>query len=83
MTPDDPTPGPPPATDDADTGEPIGELRGLSLTVDERFRGRVRGRIERRLLAGDLAGLLWTSPVLVAIEFLRVSFELFGGRKRP
>lgn len=82
MTPDDQGPGGPAAAGDADTGEPIGELQALSLSVDERFGGRVRGRIERRLLAGDVVSLLWTTPALVALEFLRISFELVEGRKR-
>ena len=83
MTP--PPPGPSDAllVDDADQGKPITELRDLSLHVDDRFGRRVRGRLERRVLAGELLGLAWTAPLMMLLEFVRVPFELLQGRRRP
>jgi hypothetical protein len=69
--------------DESDLGEPVTELRDLSLAVDDRFGRRVRGRIERRVLGGELLGLAWTAPVTVFLEFLRIPFELFLGKRRP
>lgn len=71
-----------PQDDDADMGLPIDELRDLSLSVDGRFGRRVRGRIERRVLAGELLGLAWSAPVMVLFELLRAPFELFGSNRR-
>lgn len=76
--PDDATP-----VDDTDLGEPVTEIRDLSLAVDDRFSRRVRGRVERRLLAGELLGLAWTAPLMMLLEFLRVPFELLLGKRRP
>ncbi len=67
---------------DDDVGEPVIELRDLSLAVDERFGRRVRGRIDRRVLTGEFVGLAWTAPILVVLEFLRVPFELLAGKPR-
>ncbi len=71
-----------PDDDDPDMGPPVAELRDLSLSVDERFGRRVRGKIERRTLAGEFVGLAWTAPVMTLLELLRASFELFGGKRR-
>jgi len=68
--------------DDAEMGEPVAELRDLSLEVSDRLGRRVRGSIERRVLAGELLGLAWTAPVMVLLEFLRAPFELFNSRRR-
>lgn len=68
--------------DTEETGEPVVELGGLSLDVDERFGRRLRGRIERRLLAGEFVNLAWAAPLLVFLEFLRVPFELLAGRSK-
>lgn len=76
--PDDATP-----VDDTDLGEPVIELRDLSLAVDHRFGRRVRSRLERRILAGELLGLAWTAPLMMLLEFLRVPFELLLGKRRP
>lgn len=77
------TPDPPDAAAHDDTGEPVAELRDLSLAVDARFGRRVRGRIERRVLAGEALGFAWTAPMLVLLELLRAPLELFSGKKRP
>jgi hypothetical protein len=71
-----------PVGDDRDLGEPIAELRDLALTVDEGFGRRIRGRIERRVLAGDAVGLAWTASMLMVLEFLRAPFEVLAGRRR-
>ena len=82
MTPDVSGPGGESPADEVDMGEPIVELRDLSLAVDDRFGRRVRGRLERRLLAGELLGLAWTAPMTMLLEFLRAPFELLFGRRR-
>ena len=64
-------------------GEPVVELRDLSLAVDDQFGRRVRGRIERRVLAGEFLGLAWMAPMMMLLEFLRVPFELLVGKRRP
>jgi hypothetical protein len=68
--------------DDGETGEPVAELRDLSLAVDERFGRRLRGRIERRVLTGEFLGLAWTAPMLMLLEFLRAPFESFTRKRR-
>lgn len=83
MTPVDSGPDDWNPVDDTDLGEPVTELRDLSLPVDDRFGRRVRGRIERRVLAGELLGLAWTAPLMTFLEFLRIPFELLLGRRRP
>ena len=82
MTPDDAGADNRSPLDPDDLGEPVIELRDLSLAVDERFVRRLRSRLERRLLAGELLGLAWTAPVMMLIELLRAPFELFSGRRR-
>lgn len=57
--------------DDAALGPPVTELRDVSLAVGDRFVTRVRGRIERRVLTGDLLELAWNAPLTVVLEFLR------------
>ncbi len=71
----------PPSEDDE--GPPILALRSLALDVDERFARRVRGRIERRVLAGDLVSLGWSGPLAVLLECLRASLGLLGPRRQP
>jgi hypothetical protein len=68
--------------DDDDLGEPIDGLKDLSLPLDPQFSRRVRGSIERRLLAGELLSLAWAAPLAVLMELLRAPFEQFAGRKR-
>ena len=72
-----------PPVDDTELGDPVTELRDLSLAVDDRFGRRVRGRLERRVLTGELLGLAWAAPLLTFLEFLRIPFELFLGKRRP
>jgi hypothetical protein len=71
------------SADDGDLGEPIAELQHLSIALDERFARRVRGAIERRLLAGEMLSLAWTAPIAALLELLRAPFELLAGRRRP
>jgi len=68
--------------DDLELGEPVAELKDLALSVNDRFGRRVRGRIERRALAGEFLGLAWTAPVMMLLELLRAPFELFQGKRR-
>ena len=82
MTPDTPLPDAAESLDDAALGRPIAELQDLSLEVDDRLRRRVRGSINRRLLAGELIGLAWTAPLTVLLEFLQAAIDLFNGKRR-
>lgn len=81
MTPEAPDPSVPLA-DDADLGPPVVELRDLAVGVDDRFGDRVRGKIERRLLAGELLTLTLSAPLTVLLEFLRLAFDMFAGKRR-
>jgi hypothetical protein len=83
MTPDTPRPGDESPVDDGNMGEPVVELRDLSLVVDDQFGRQVRDRIERHVLAGEFMGLAWTAPMMMLREFLRVTFELLLGKRRP
>jgi len=76
------TGGGPPGDEEAGLGEPVVALRHLSLDVDQGFGRRIRGRIERRHLAGDLIGLAWTAPVVMLFELLRAPFEWLAGTRR-
>ena len=63
--------------EDADLGEPVTELREVSLRLGDQFSARVRGRVERRVLTGEFLELIWTAPLTMLLEFLRWPFELF------
>jgi hypothetical protein len=65
------------AAEDADLGEPVTELREVSLRLGDQFAARVRGRVERRVLTGEFLELIWTAPLTMLLEFLRWPFELF------
>ncbi len=82
MTPDAPGVGGPPPPDEEDLGEPVAELRDLSLAVQDRFGRRVRGGIESRVLAGEFIGLAWTAPAVMLFEFLGGLFDLLAGKRR-
>ena len=64
-----------------DDGAPVTELHGLSISVDEGFGDQVRGRIERRLLTGDLLELAWTAPFIVLVEWLTMPFRMLHDRQ--
>ena len=64
-----------------DDGEPVAELEGISVPVDGRFGERVRGRIERRLLAGDLIELAWMAPFIVLVEWITTPFRMLNDRQ--
>lgn len=83
MTPAPPGPGDEPPVDDGDMGEPVVELRDLSLSANDQFGRRVHRRIERRILAGEFIALAWTAPMMMFLELLRVPFELLVGNRRP
>ena len=82
MTPDTPGHGGGSPAGDDDAGEPVAELRHLSLAVDDRFGRRVRGRIERRLLTGELLDLAWRAPAMMLLELVSGLFDLLGGKRR-
>ena len=65
-----------------DLGEPVAELRDLTLDVGEEFVPRVRRRIERRRLAGEFVGLAFTAPLTILLELLRAPFEWLAGKRR-
>ena len=68
---------------DPDLGAPVAELRDLSLPLGSAFPDKVRGRIERRLLAGELIGLVWAAPLAVLLELLQAPMQFLMGRRRP
>lgn len=70
-------------TNDAETGEPIAELADLGAEVRSGFVGRVRRRIDRRELTGQLLGFSWTAPFTILIEFLGMIFEMLGLARAP
>lgn len=80
MTPDDPT-SHVPSPDDDELGEPVTALRQVSWSLPDRFVARVRGRVERRVLAAESLELLVTAPLTMLLEFLRWPFELFTNRR--
>jgi hypothetical protein len=61
--------------DDPSLGPPLTELREISFAVGDRFAGRVRGRLERRMLTGEVLELLCVAPLTMLLEFLRWPFE--------
>jgi hypothetical protein len=83
VTPDTPGPGDQSPLDDGDLGPPVVELQDLSISADDHFGRRVRGKIERRMLTGEFIDLAWTAPMMMLLEFLRVPFELFTRKRRP
>lgn len=75
MTPENTEPiGP---DEDPSLGEPVTELRDVSVALGDQFATRVRGRIERRVLTGEVIELIWTAPLTMVLEFLRWPLELF------
>ena len=66
---------------DGDDDAPVAELEGISIPVDERFGEQIRGRIERRLLAGDLIELAWMGPFVVLLEWLTTPFRMLQDRQ--
>lgn len=83
MTPDTLGPRDESPVDDGDMGEPVVELRDLSLSVTDQFGRRVHRGIERRILAGEFIALAWTAPMMILLELLRMPFELLVGKRRP
>lgn len=68
--------------EDPALGQPVTELRDVSLSVGDQFATRVRGRIELRVLAGEFLELIWTAPLTMLLEFLRWPFDLLQGRRK-
>ena len=65
-----------------DVGEPIAELRDLSVETEPDLYDRVRRRIERRSLASSFMDMAWLMPILIFIELVGMVFGSFGGGKR-
>ena len=55
-----------------DLGSPIEELRELAEEPSRGFARRVRGAIQRRVLAGHLLDLGWSAPLTVLREYVDV-----------
>ena len=81
MTPDVPPPGES-NEDTDDLGDPLVELQDLPVKVDDKFVRQVRGRIERRIVTSEFLGLLWTAPLMMLLEFIRIPFETFDRNRR-
>jgi hypothetical protein len=82
MNTETPDPGAPSA-EETDLGSPVAELRDVSWRLEDGFSDRVRGRIERRVLTGELLDLAWTAPLMLLLELLRLPFEALVRRRRP
>jgi len=82
VTPSDEGNGADGGDEDPDLGEPVAELRTVSLTLGDRFAGRVRGRIERRMLTGEALELLCIAPLTMLLEFLSWPFEGLSRRRQ-
>lgn len=70
------------ASDDIETGEPIEMLRELGEDPAPGFIARIRGALQRRLLASQLADLSWSTPFLVLLEYLKIIFGFFERPRR-
>ena len=46
------------------------------------FLGRIRRRIERRILTSDFLDLSWFSPVFVLLEYIDMIFQALRGPKK-
>ena len=70
-----------PMADDVDTGEPVTELATLTAPIPRGFAERLHHRIDRRTLANNAIAASWHFPIIVALEFVVMVFELlrFGG----
>ncbi len=62
-----------------DVGEPVAELRDLSMETEPGFYDRVRRRIERRSLASSFMDVAWLVPIMIFFELIGMVFESFGG----
>lgn len=81
MTPGDDAESPG-AAEEADLGQPVTDLRDVSLRLRDEFASRLRGRIERRVLTGEFLELIWTAPLKMLLEFVRWPFDLFKGDRQ-
>jgi len=67
--------------DEDELGPPIEELSSLRAPVSEGFVRKVRGRIDRRVLASSLLDMTWRGLGTVFLELLNVIFGIFGANK--
>ena len=65
--------------DGAEYEEPIAELATLLEDVPETLGQRIRARIQRRVLAADVAEFSFGHVFSVFVEFLKVIFESLPG----
>jgi hypothetical protein len=64
-----------------DLGAPIDELAELRAPTSGGFLGKVRDRIDRRVLAFSLLDLTWSGLGLVLLEFVEMIVGIFGGNR--
>ena len=64
------------ANEDPDLGEPVAELAALEVELRQGFLARLRRRIDRRSLSGEMLVVSWELPKMVLLEFLRLLFDL-------
>lgn len=62
--------------DDSDAGAPVIELSELEEPVRSGFLSRLRRRIERRRLAGEVAAAGWHLPGIILLEFWNMLCQL-------
>lgn len=75
---DDSRSGQPNGPSDDGDDHPLEELQTLLEPVSVGFLGRLRRRINRRLLAGQVVQLTWYAPVAVFLEFVGMLMGLIG-----
>jgi hypothetical protein len=68
--------------DDIDPGEPIGALAGFEEETGEGFLSKIRGRINRRMLASQALDLNFKFFMDTVKDYILVIFEAFGSGKK-
>ncbi len=67
-----------PADEDPETGRPVEVLHDLGQQPSPGFIERLRLKLQRRTLTGQIAVLSWQLPKMLLLEFLDLVFHLFG-----
>lgn len=68
--------------DDIDPGEPIEDLAGFEEETAEGFLSRIRGRINRRMLASQTLDLNIKFFMDAVRDYILVIFEVFQGSEK-
>ncbi len=66
-------------TDERFSDQPIAEIRALDSSPPPGFLSRLRAKINRRLLAGDVANAFLIAPIVLVVQLLELLYGLFAG----